>query len=495
MSQTYAKPCRRIGTRVPAIPIAALLAAIIAAGAGTPRAEARGIATGIADPVTVYAGEPLFFERVRGAGARFVRLNIDWYVVAPRHIRPNGWNPADPADGNYDWTLLDRQVRNATAAGLTPLLVINGAPLWAQRCSFGRLEAPCNPDPEQFALFATALARRYSGSYEGLPAVRLWQPLNEPNLYYFFNPQFENGRAVSPDLYRALLNRFSAAVKTVDPANLVVTAGLAPLKRPGVVAPLAFARKLLCMRGRRQPKPTRSDCDGGVQFDVFALHPYTTGGPTHQAPHRDDISLGDILKLPPLLRAAKRAGRIKSSLKRTPIWITEFGWDTNPPDPGGLKPKLHARWTAEALYRAWRAGVSTFFWYQLRDGSNHGRPFDQSTQSGLYARGADLAADKPKLALDAFRFPFVALKRRKGFVVWGRTPTSLSGTVRLQVWRGRRWRSAGTVKAGKSGVFRKAIRSRYGRHSRGTVRAVYGPEASLPFSLRYVEDFYQPPFG
>jgi hypothetical protein len=155
-----------------------------------------------------------------------------------------------------------------------------------------------------------------------------------------------------------------------------------------------------------------------------------------------------------------------------------------------------ARWTAEALHAAWRAGVSRFFWFSLRDQPpNPGRPFSATLQSGLYFRGATLAEDRPKRQLYAFRFPFVAYPRAGRLRLWGRTPDSRAGPVAIQVRRGGRWLGAATLRAGAEGVFRGAVRSAYGRDRRGAVRAVYRGERSLPFSLRPVPDFHQPPFG
>ena len=340
--------------------VASLVPGIVVSGA-----SARSLVTGISDPGSTRSGSPLVFSRIRDAGARFVELPAFWQEIAPA-AEPTAWSPGDPGDPNYDWSTLDAGVSRAVDAGLTPMVQLAGAPSWAERCQFGHSTpwAGCNPDPYAFAQFAKAAARRYGGQFEGLPRVSYWEPQNEPNLKLFFNPVFRNGKPVSPALYRTLLNKFTEAVKSVDGSNVVVAAGLAPI---GTMAPLRFARLLLCMSGRRHPRPTHNGCRGGVHFDIFGMHPYTTGGPTHSAADPDEIALGDLPKLQRLLRAADRAGRIKSQSRLTPLWITEFGWDSKPPDPGGLPMRIHARWAAEAIYRAWKAGVSHFFWFEIRD--------------------------------------------------------------------------------------------------------------------------------
>ncbi len=458
-------------------------------------AEGRPLVTGVADPQANALGDQTTFDRIRDAGARFVRLTILWEQVAPRS-EPLVWLPDSPADLNYDWTTVDREVQMADRAGLEPLFQVYGAPAWAQRCTtvtdFG---APCDPDPAALADFAKAAAQRYSGSFLGLPRVRYWEPQNEPNLQVFFNPQFRNRRPVSPLLYRTLLNRFSDAVKSVDASNLVVTAGFGPLERPGSIGPLDFVRRMLCMKGRRRPRPAGRGCEGGVRFDILATNPFTTGAPTREGPDPDDVSLGDLPEMRRLLRAAERAGRIDTDLARVPFWVTEMSWDSKPPDPGGLPEGLHARWAAEAIYRAWSAGVEMFMWYELRDNARDGSPYDETVQSGLYLRGESVAQDRPKLALQAFRFPFVAFSRNGGVYVWGRTATSTPGRVVLEGKTAGGWRTIGTTRARRDGIFSKLLTGPFGRRGKGLVRARHRGDAARAFSLQPVRDFYHPPFG
>jgi hypothetical protein len=357
-------------------------------------------------------------------------------------------------------------------------------------------DPPCDPDPADLADFTTAAVRRYSGSFGDLPRVRYWQGLNEPNLSLFFNPQYAGDKPVSPFLYRALINSFYAAVKAVDPTNLVIAAGLGPIAVPKyTIGPMRFARLLLCMRGHDDPRPTRGDCEGGVHFDIFDMHPYTTGGPTHKG-GINDVQLGDLEKLTTLLEAADRAGRIKGAFEHTPLWIMEFSWDSNPPDPGGLQMKIETRWTAEALHRAWSAGVDTFFWYSLRDAPPEpARPFSETLQSGLFFRGPTIQEDQPKEVLFAYRFPFVAYPRVKGLYFWGRTPNSKEGKVSIQLLKQGRWRTVFVARADRAGIFSGLVAKGYGRNKRGAARAVYQGEAGIPFSMRPVPDFVQPPFG
>ena len=204
-------------------------------------------------------------------------------------------------------------------------------------------------------------------------------------------PQARNGVPVSADTYRAMVNAVGRAVHAVRRDNVVVAGGLAPFggnindPRNGRVGgqerihPMEFMRRFLCMSAGSKPRAT---CNQKVEFDVWGHHPYTFGGPTHKAFHRDDVSLGDLDKMSSLLDAAKRVGHIRS---RSDIgfWVTEFSYDSRPGDPMGLPLELHARWVSEALYRMWSDGVSLVTWFLVYD-----QPFPQGMfQSGLYTRG------------------------------------------------------------------------------------------------------------
>ena len=500
MAESHASPAAetvghdRAGMLLPFVVLAAACAALMALAASAGAAPAplqTGISYVLADE------EPdVALEHVKATGAQFAQTPVRWSEVAPAN-QPANWQPEDPGDSHYDWERIDRWVVAAVRNGLTPVLQIRSAPTWVQRCPATQIDTggPCNPDPAALTAFATAAARRYSGQFGGLPRVQYWQGLNEPNLSLFFNPQYEGDKPASPYLYRALINSFYAAIKAVDPSDLVLAAGLSPLTVSGSIAPMRFARLLLCMTGGKHPRPTGGDCEGGVDFDIFDVHPYTSGGPTHKG-GSNDIELGDLGKLTTLLAAADRAGRIHGAFSRTPLWITEFSWDSNPPDPGGLPMRILCRWTAEALHNAWSVGVHTFFWFTLRDSPGiSGFPNAETPQAGLYFRGAAVAQDQPKEVLSVFRFPFVAYPKAKGLKFWGRTPDGGKGKVAIQALKNGHWRNVFVARANRVGIFRGKAPTHYGRNEHGKIRALYKGQGSVPFSMRGIPDFFQPPFG
>jgi hypothetical protein len=442
------------------------------------------------------------FERTRAAGASLARLFLSWPAVAPGgSSRPAGFiNPRDPSDPQYQWDALDEVVQTAVAARLEPIFSIIDAPGWAQTGAKQRpSDGPVRPSPSALADFTTALATRYSGRFRNIPRVRYWQVWNEPNLSIYLMPQSENGKPVSPDWYRDMVNAMARAVHAVRSDNVVIAGGLAPfggnLNDPSGaptpnqerIHPLTFMRQMLCMSDDPKPKPI---CSAKSQFDVWAHHPYTYGGPTHDANDPNDVSLGDLGEMRTLLDAAVAAGQIQSRQK-VGFWVTEFSYDSKPADPKGLGPALHARWVSEALYRMWQNGVSVVTWFLLRD-----QPFPQEMfQSGLYYRGANgIASDKPKPALQAFRFPFVAFRQKdKSITFWGRTPTSTKKAVVVEQKQGPRWKRLVSPQVDRYGIFQGRVASRASGSFRA--RLVSGGEASLPFSLTVPADFRFCPWG
>jgi hypothetical protein len=432
---------------------------------------------------------------------------LNWDQVAPNGSqRPRGFDSADPADPAYRWAGFDALVKTTVNQGLKPLVIILNAPTWASRPPDGRSElANWNVDPRELADFAEAAARRYSGRFLELPRVQYWQVWNEPNLSTFFNPQlakqltetphcpFAYGEVVSADLYRAMVNATADALHRVRSDNVVIAGGLSPFcGTRGVVAtaPLLFMRKLLCMSGRRDPKPS---CNARVAFDVWGVHPYTAGGPTHSAFRPDDVSIGDLPEVNRLLRAAVRAGHVKSN-RPVKLWVTEFGWDTRPRDYYAVPLKLHARWVAEALYRMWADGVTLVTWFAIRDDARKGREDGQIIQSGLYFRGRSIAHDRAKRSLTAFRFPFVAFRTGETIRVWGRTPSGQPGIVVVDRSVSSGWKRVVRLRADRYGIFRRT----FGDAGTGDLlraRLPDGSRISVPFSLTRPPELLVNPFG
>jgi hypothetical protein len=497
-------PLRRL-TFIIALALIALL------GLVSSRASAAPLLTGFLDEDALYTGTDgnTLMQRVTEAGGSTVRIIVYWRTLAP--VKPV--DPTDPAA--YDWTELDDAVRNAKLNGIEPIIDIARAPDWAERGD-GPYPGAMNPDPQEFGRFARAAARRYSGTYDPgpggvLPRVKYWTAWNEPNLQYFLQPQYVNGRSHAPELYRALLNAFATNVHQVNGTNVVIAGETAPRGFSSSHKPLDFARKVLCLSST---KPYRSVCKAKAQFDAWSTHPYTWGGPTTKAPSKGDVFLGDLPELRKVLNAATSLKKVVklggSAQKSVPLWATEFSWDSNAPDPDAVPQLLHMRWTSEALYRMWNAGVRAVVWFTVRD-----RPLGTSPnsfwQSGFWYCGAattlddlnskglcavNMGSDVEKPSLEAFRFPFVAFAGGGNVSVWGRKPPGASGNVLIQrsPTKSGTYKTVKTLSPGGGNTFTWRQTTSW---KTGWYRAYLAglDEPSVPFSLTRPKNKILHPFG
>ncbi|HEX5307734.1 MAG TPA: hypothetical protein VFW38_01490 [Solirubrobacteraceae bacterium] len=434
--------------------------------------------------------EQFVLSHVQASGAQLIKLDVNWNEIAPA-VRPAGFDPSNPDSPGYRWTYLDKETADAVARGLTPFFELYGSPGWGESPAGSGEE---RPDPAQLAQFAQAVATRFDGSHDGLPWVRYYEVWNEPNVSFFLQPQMDGANVASVAFYRTMINDVAASVHGVRPDNMVIAGALFPngLRRGNVVgiAALDFTRMLLCMSSGARPHRV---CDTTVNADVWSVHPYTTGGPSTRSVNSDNVWIYNLGSLTSLIRAAQQAGTLVSA-QPVQTWVTEFSWDSNPPASLGVPLRLQQRWVAEALYRAWRGGVSVFTWYALRDEPLAVTP----EQAGLYFNCPQgIGCDSPKPMQRSFRFPFVAYKSGKRIaLLWGRTPYGVPGTVQIQWRQGGRWRPLTTLRTDSDGIFTATRRLPSGLSSKsGVLRALAASEASPSFSLHHPRDIIVPPFG
>jgi hypothetical protein len=479
---------RSVGLVVRKLHLGVIFACVACAVALTPLAaesapRQQRIATGpletaFVDPATFTSETAtLALTRARAAGATRILLLLYWNEVAPaqRRIRFNG---ADPAEPSYKWKGFDAQVQRVVAAGLDPVVIIYGAPLWAQRAGAGRATT-VRPDPAELAKFATAAATRYGGAFQSLPRIHAWQIWNEPNLSHFLSPQYESGNSVAPDWYRDMVNAAADAIHAVHADDIVIAGGTFPFGGGGTDHyPLDFMRRMLCMSADAQPRPT---CASSARFDAWSHHPYSQFGPNGHAVNADSVSIADLPKMRRLLEAALSSGHIQTT-QPLRFWASEFSWESKPPDPDGVPAALEARWVAEGLYRMWQSGISLVTWFLVRDEQLGKSPF----QSGLYYYdGTAPTFNRPKPALGAYRFPFVAFPSGKRVFVWGRTPSGKPARVIVEQTVKGPWKAVRTLTANRAGIFSARLNAK----PVGRMRArISGVAPAVPFALKKPPD-------
>jgi hypothetical protein len=165
-------------------------------------------------------------------------------------------------------------------------------------------------------------------------------------------------------------------IKQLQPDSLVLVGGLAsfgvknPTEPTHGIPPLKFVRELACVDEQLRPL-TAPRCDGyrTLQGDGFAHHPYSLlNRPDFRDPgHPDSARIGALDRLSSLLSTLVGMGRVSPRIAN--LYLTEFGYETNPPDP--QKPfglAQQARFINWAEYLAWKnPQVRTWPQFLLRD--------------------------------------------------------------------------------------------------------------------------------
>ncbi len=358
--------------RRPFLPAAVLLAAVVALTVPAPSSASRTLAVGLFDDAAVFGAPQTTFPTLKSLNVQVVRMTLRWGgrdgVANNQPTRPT-----DPADPAYDWARYDRAIEGASRAGMEALLTIVGTPAWANGGQ-GSQHAPSSA--ATLRDFAYAAARRYSGTFLDaatgriLPRVEKWLAWNEPNSSVFLQPQFERvggkWRMAAPAAYAKICNAVYAGVHAAGGPERVACGATAPRghndatsSRP-TIAPLTFLRETKRMGLRK--------------LDAWAHHPYY-GGPWETPATRNlgsrVIGLGDIDIL---------ISEVTSLYGRKPLWITEYGYQTKPPDDiFGVSWEKQAEYLRQAFLIA-RANprIDLFTWFLLKDS-----PALESWQSGL----------------------------------------------------------------------------------------------------------------
>ena len=372
----------------------------------------------------------------RGLGVDRLRVSAFWNQIAPANMsrnKPVGFDGANMRDPRYNWLFLDRIISSAARHGLRVMVSITTpAPIWAT----GRTRRPnplWKPSANEFGAFAEAVVRRYA------PFVDHWGISNEPNQGGWLQPQSDRTGLVAPHLYRALVHAAYPRIKRHDPTSVALVGELASSGRQGrgartPIRPLIFLREMSCRNARYQ-RMRRGRCRNfkPVPIDALGHHPYQFFLPPSRpsiSPH--DAAIGDSRRLTGVLdRLVRLRALAPGRSRRLSLFYTEFGYQTNPPDPfAGVSLGTQSRYLQQAAYVAWRSPrVRSLNQFRLTDGALDGSGVNRfrEFQSGLIFRRG-----RHKPAYRIFPHPFVV----SGSRFWGHVRRGQRHTVRVQHRRG-----------------------------------------------------------
>jgi hypothetical protein len=312
-----------------------------------------------------------------------------------------------------------------------------------------------------------------------LPRISYWSLFNEGNQRVFLSPQYVNGREWSPRVYRGLADAaFDSLVKTGHGADTILVGETAPKgggeRDPDAnMRPLRFLRALYCVDTRYRvlggATAEALGCPTADQVAEFprrhpvlfqssgyAHHPYSLlTPPAIRSANPDDVGMADIGRLTSALNRVAARYRQRN---RLPIYNTEFGYQSRPPDPFGFPQHLQALYINQAEYMGYvNPRIRSAHQFLLRDAPPYTQfpansyQYWSSFQTGLMERGG-----AEKQAYNAYRMPiFIPGSRRRRaatFRVWGAVrpaPNASEQTVEVQYRsfaRGARWRTVRTVR-------------------------------------------------
>ena len=438
----------------------------------------RLVSHGNAHMISIFGGASQLMQNpapvlstLKQLGVQVVRIDVRWNEIAPDpsgKTRPKGFDAANPASyPAAGWAQFDNAIRAAHADGIGVLATIGGpGPLWAEEpgdpLQVAEPVGIWKPKPAEFAAFVQAVSTRYTGLYRPagaagpLPWVTMWSIWNEPNYGQDLAPQATDRSTIelAPAFYRGLLDAgYGALTRSAHGPETILFGELAPHGQtvqcvPGVrciyvpgnfggMVPLRFLRALYCVNGSFQrlsgTAATERGCPSVASsatatafraanpalFDSSGLaahlYPFGPVPPTQSAPGEPDYAdISTLDRLETTLRQAIRAYGVDTVM---PIYNTEFGYQTDPPESGYLKARLAAAYLNEAEYMSWAdPAVRSYDQYLLNDPAPV--PGKQGFNTGIV-----FSSGKPKPGFFAYRMP-IWMPRSSGakgspLEVWG----------------------------------------------------------------------------
>jgi Cellulase (glycosyl hydrolase family 5) len=405
-------------------------------------------------------------DTMKALGADRVRVSLVWRLVAPAAAdaqKPAGFDATNPnAYPSGAWDRYDRLVALAKQRGLNVAFDVTApAPNWATGTppEQPEIDPTFDPNATEFSAFVHAAAVRYR-------SVRYWSIWNEPNDATSLTPQWLHDPRdptrwvpTAPQVYRRLVDAaWQALQETGHGRDTILIGETAPkglLDNAGLTASIdaqLFVRELYCVDANLQtyqgtsadvrgcpadgnPSSFAAQHPGLFAATGWAHHPYELSIAPNEPPRHADtwLTLGNLGDLTSLLRRIRaRFGQPAQALSR--LYLTEYGYQTDPPEKQGVSPKLQAEYLNHAEYLTWRnPAVRTLGQFPLRDGT----PVATTFQSGLRT-----AKGVRKPAFDAYALPVWLPSARvtagSKLKVWGlarAAPNGKRAKVSIQVRR------------------------------------------------------------
>jgi hypothetical protein len=391
-------------------PLAALAAAVVALLVPATASASRFVQYGVQDDAFLQTGSvDDKVQTLDRLGVKLVRYTLNWREIA----RKKPAHPMSPGDPAYDWSQADVTLKALHKQRIAVLMTLYGSPAWANG---GHAANFIPKSTTALSSFAYAAAKRY-------PWVTMWEVWNEPNLRRFLRPN-------SPALYvQRLLNPTYAALHAIRRSNRVAGGVTSPratgFGRTGM-SPVSF------MRGMRAAHP---------RMDAYSHHPYPVTRretPWGFAPGTCRYCTGvlTLANLPALLQEVKR------DFGRKRIWLTEYGYQTNPPDRiAGVSYAAQAQYVSQAALRALQTPyIDVFIHFMVKDDVAR-----SGWQSGLLTK---LGVIKPSFY--AYMLPLAQVSRHGArTVLWGQVRPRFGAQryvlQRLLPGRRGRWVPVGSV--------------------------------------------------
>ncbi len=416
----------------------------------------------------------------RAMGVDYVRIQAYWNAIAPSpgsRTIPGGFDPSNPNSG-YNWGPTDAAVNAARNNGMRVMLTLNqSGPRWAS--TQPSVATPSwKPSPQRFAQFATAVGKHFGSR------VDRYLMGSEPNQRVFLAPQFTcKGRKctpAAPHIYRNLVNAAYPALKRADHGAQIIIGELAPIGSPpsrtSGLTPLLFIQQMGCVNAKFKPVRTGL-CRHfkAPRGDGFGYHPYVNTKTSPFTPTRNKslAKIGDLPRLLGWLDKETSKHRLKASTGRFRVYLTEYGYITNPPNRKyGVSQAKQALFNAESAYVVWslRSRFKLLTQYEYRD--------DRTFPTGLI-----FADGKPKIALGTFPTPFYVDTRRgrSRARFWGQVRPDAQRRVVIQIKKGSTFSNVATVNSDAGGYWTKVMSAK----RRATYRFQYTTSAGAKTSQTF----------